>query len=200
MKNSAETSVPIASIIAERFSPRAFDGDREIEQEKIIALCEAARWAPSSAGEEPWKFIVFNKFRDKNTWEKVLSCLDKYNKIWAVNAPVIIAGTAHTKWDNDPDVVNKWAEHDLGAASENLHLQAVELGLRTHPMGGFDLNKFQSEFNIPKDYKVLTLIAVAYPGNLEQLDEFNRKREYEKRKRKNLGDLFFDSAWGKPII
>ena len=200
MNKIAETRVPIVSIIAQRYSTRAFDADREVEQEKIIALCEAARWAPSAAGEEPWRFIIFNKFTNKPAWEKALNNLDKYNKIWVVNAPLIIAAICHKTWTKAPEKNNIWAEHDLGAASENFHLQAVELGLVTHPIGGVNFQKFRDEFNIPLDFNILTLIAAGYPGDLNDLDEFNKERELEPRKRKNLGDLFFDSEWEKPII
>lgn len=200
MKKTAETSVTISGIIAERYSTRAFNSNKEVEREKIIALCEAARWAPSAAGEEPWRFIIFNKFNNKPAWEKVVDCLDKYNKIWAVNAPVIIASIYHKKWTNTPDKDNIWAEHDLGAVSENIHLQAVELGLVSHPMGGVNFKKFLDEFNIPLDYNTLTFIAIGYPGNISNLDDYNQKRENTKRERKNLGNLFFDSEWSKSII
>ncbi len=199
MQKSAKSKMAIASIIAERWSPRAFDGKREVEKEKIIAICEAAQWAPSSAGEEPWRFLIFNKFKNLPTWQKAINCLDKYNKIWAENAPILIAGITHSKWNSEPDKTNLWAEHDLGAASENLHLEAVNQGLVTHPMGGFDNNKFRIEFNIPDDYRILTLIALAYRGNLSSLDEFNQARETEDRKRKQFKDLFFDSEWGKAL-
>jgi nitroreductase len=199
MRKPAQTMMKISSNIAERWSPRAFDSSREIENEKIIAICEAAQWAPSSAGEEPWRFIVFNKFRNREAWMQALDCLDKYNKIWAANAPLLIAGITHTKWTDAPDKTNKWAEHDLGAASENLHLEAVNQGLVSHPMGGFDNLKFRNVFNIPDDYEILTMIAVAYPGDITSLDEFNGKREKEDRKRNEFKKLFFDSAWDIPL-
>jgi nitroreductase len=200
MKKPAETKMKILSIIAERWSSRAFDSNRKVEDTKIVSICEAAQWAPSSAGEEPWRFIIFNKFNNKNAWDKAINCLDKYNKIWAENAPVLITGITHSKWNDSPDKINKWAGHDLGAASENLHLESVNQGLITHPMGGFDNDKFRNEFALPIDYEILTLIAIGYPGELSTLDEFNRERETEKRKRKEFGDLFFDGEWGNPLL
>ena len=55
MKRTAPVAHPVHEIIAERHSPRCFDG-RSINPETLASLFEAARWAPSSFNEQPWRF------------------------------------------------------------------------------------------------------------------------------------------------
>ena len=61
MKKPATTAVKIDELIASRWSPRAFDPEFLINDETVKALFEAARWAPSCYGDQPWKYILFNK-------------------------------------------------------------------------------------------------------------------------------------------
>lgn len=200
MEKRAITSVKISDNICLRWSPRAFNPTKIVENHKIIALCEAARWAPSCAGDEPWRFIIFNKFIDELSWQRAFEVLDDGNQIWVKNAPIIIAGICDTKWSKNRNLSNDWCRHDLGAASQNLHLEAINQGLITHPMAGFNKDKFRLEFKIPVDFDILTMIAVGYPGDLELLDEFNQKRELASRNRKSLTDLFFFAEWDRPYI
>ncbi|PKO52722.1 MAG: nitroreductase, partial [Betaproteobacteria bacterium HGW-Betaproteobacteria-2] len=58
MDKPALTQVPVDATIAARWSGRAYDASKAVTQEQIIALLEAARWAPSCYGDQPWRFIV----------------------------------------------------------------------------------------------------------------------------------------------
>ena len=58
MKKKATTEVPINDVIAQRWSPRAFDPNYIIEDDSIKSLFEAARWAPSCYGDQPWQFYL----------------------------------------------------------------------------------------------------------------------------------------------
>ncbi|NGZ08780.1 MAG: hypothetical protein CV088_05250 [Nitrospira sp. LK70] len=60
MQKPASTQCPIHELLARRWSPRAFD-ERPIGAELLRTLFEAARWAPSSNNEQPWRFIVASK-------------------------------------------------------------------------------------------------------------------------------------------
>ena len=63
MKKNATTEVPINDVIAQRWSPRAFDSNHVITEDVIKSLFEAARWAPSCYGDQPWQFVLFQKKR-----------------------------------------------------------------------------------------------------------------------------------------
>ena len=63
IKKLAETEVEIAPLISERWSPRVFDAEFIIDEGSVKSILEAARWAPSCFGDQPWKFIIFQKKR-----------------------------------------------------------------------------------------------------------------------------------------
>lgn len=199
MEKLAKTSVKINDIIARRWSARAFDLNRPVESWKILALCEAARWAPSCAAEEPWRFIVWDRNTNETEFQKAFETLDERNQLWVKNAQVLIAVIADTRWRNDRSKVNKWAPFDTGAAAMSIYLQAVDMGLYAHPMAGFNPDKLRSNFNIPEEYEPYAMIAVGYPGDIEQLDASYRERELAERKRRPLEENFFVNTWGNPL-
>ena len=75
IEKPAITDQKIDKNIAERWSGRAFDPSSPIHNDTIISLCEAARWAPSCYGEQPWRFIVWNKHQDQLSWQQAIDCL-----------------------------------------------------------------------------------------------------------------------------
>ncbi len=180
-------------LIAKRYSPRAFS-DKKIEQEKIISLLEAARWSPSSMNEQPWRFIVGAKGEGK-TYDKIYESLFELNQLWAKNAPVLILTMAKNNYEKN-NHTNTHAEYDLGQAIANLTLQATALNLYVHQMGGFNSDKARELFNIPAEFKPMSVIAVGYLGDLEKLPEQLRSREKNKRERKRLSELVFDESFG----
>lgn len=180
-------------LIAKRYSPRAFS-DKKIEQEKIISLLEAARWSPSSMNEQPWRFIVGAK-GEGNTYDKIYDSLFESNQSWAKNAPVLILTVAKNNYEKN-NHTNTHAEYDLGQAIANLTLQATALNLYVHQMGGFNSDKARELFNIPAEFKPMSVIAVGYLGDLEKLPEQFRSREKNKRERKRLSELVFDESFG----
>lgn len=198
-EKAAHTSVPVHELIARRWSPRAFDKNQPVERAKLIALLEAARWAPSCYGEEPWTFLVWDRFRDKASWEKAFDCLAELNRKWAKNAPVLLCACANSVF-NMNGKPNRWAQYDTGAASENLFLQAFALGLVAHEMGGFDVDKIRAAFSIPGQFTPMAMIAVGYQAPADILEEPKHKEmEVGSRARKPLAEKFFESAWGAPV-
>ncbi|NOX76662.1 MAG: nitroreductase family protein [Gammaproteobacteria bacterium] len=195
----AVTAVPIHSVIARRWSPRAFDAVRAVEREQLLALLEAARWAPSCFGDQPWRFVVCDRFDDAEAWQGFQDCLADMNHLWAKNAPVLILATAVPNFTHN-DEPNRWHQYDVGAASENLCLQAAALGLVAHQMGGFDVDRARATFGIPPEVDVLAAIAVGHPGALDELAEDFRDAEQQARFRAPLGERFFRGNWGNPLL
>ncbi|MDP2879630.1 MAG: nitroreductase family protein, partial [Sulfuricella sp.] len=93
---TASTQVDIHDIIARRWSCRAFDASKPVSREQIVALLEAARWAPSCFGDEPWRFIVWDKNSDAAAWQEAFDCLGEWNQNWVKNAPVLMLTTANS--------------------------------------------------------------------------------------------------------
>ncbi len=194
----AATSVVIADVIAHRWSPRAIDPDQPVSREHLFALLEAARWAPSCFGDEPWRYLVWDRFRDAAGWRQAFACLAEGNQVWVKNAPVLLLSVATPNFghNNQP---NRWAQHDTGAASENLCLQAAALGLVAHQMGGFDPEKAKATFNIPADHSCMAMIAVGHPGPVEVLTDALREKEQAPRERKPLAQIVFAGVWGQGV-
>ncbi|MHB1591937.1 MAG: nitroreductase family protein [Sulfuricella sp.] len=197
---TASTQVDVHDLIARRWSCRAFDATKPVSREQIVSLLEAARWAPSCFGDEPWRFIVWDKNSDAAAWQKAFGCLVEWNQNWVKNAPVLILTTANSLFRKNGNP-NRWGQYDTGAAAENLCLQAVASGLMAHQMGGFDEDKMRSAFKVPKEFACMAMIAVGYQGEPEVLNDNQELKELElaERARTPLGVHFFEGDWGVPV-
>ncbi len=193
-----DTKADINQLIASRWSGRAYDSNRQVTDEQIISLIEAARWAPSCYGDQPWRYIIFNKSSNQSAWEKALGCLAEGNRSWAADAPLLLLAVANSVMTKNGNP-NRWGQYDTGAASENLCLQATSMGLMTHQMGGFDADKTREFFNIPEQFTPMAMISVGYQLAEEDIPEEIKEREYNPRQRNSIEDNFFDGEWDKPI-
>ena len=159
--------------------------NKPVEKDKIIKCVEAARVAPSAENVEPWRFIVINNEKIKDKFCKhAFSGVFRFSK-WAANAPVIIVILA--KLDILANKIGKQIQGtnyyliDIGIAGEHFVLQAKELGLGTCWIGWFDAKKSRKILNIPKSYKVVSLISMGYPDDKLLKD----------KKRLNIDDILY---------
>lgn len=195
MEKPAQTAHTIHDLLARRWSPRAYD-ERLVEPDKLMSLFEAARWAPSSSNEQPWRFLVAVK-EQKADWDRLFNCLLEGNRKWAFRAPVLILSVAGLNFE-DGGKPNRHAFHDTGMAVENLVLQAAALGLQAHQMAGFDVEKARTDCLIPTGFEPVAMIAVGYPGNPNLLPDYLKQRELAPRERDAISDFVFSGEWGKP--
>jgi nitroreductase len=144
----AQTQVPINDLLSRRWSGRAFDPARKLSGEQIVALLDAARWSPSCMGEQPWRWVVCNKDTSPEAWQNAFDCLFEGNQVWATHAPVLILAVACMRFSAN-DKPNRWGQYDTGAASMSLCVQATDMGLMVHQMGGFDPDRAKRLFAIP---------------------------------------------------
>jgi len=199
MEKKAATEVPIHDLLAGRWSGRAFDPDRLLVREQIVALLEAARWAPSCFGDQPWRYVVCDRKTNRTAWETALGCLSEGNQGWACNAPLLLLAIADRRFTSR-DSANRWGQYDTGAASENLCLQATAMGLMAHQMGGFDKDQAARVFNVPDHCDPMAMIAIGYQLPIESIDDEELKaRELRERARWPLSENFFDGEWGRGI-
>ena len=187
---------PINPLLAKRFTGRAFDESRPVEPGKMLILLEAARWAPSSFNEQPWRYLVFDG-SDQDLLERARRCLNEGNG-WARKAPVLMLSVASRYRSGK---VNPHAEHDVGLASENLVIQAVELGLIAPQIAGFDVARARSEFSIPDEFTPMAMIAIGYPfeGSLDSLPDNLRIKLQQPRIRKLIPEFVFSGMWNTPF-
>lgn len=188
MKPTPVFDHPVHDFIRNRWSPRAF-ADTPVPDEALLSLFEAARWAASSANEQPWRFICAVK-SDTERFAKMVECLTARNKEWAPNAPVLVVTMVKTH--TAPDKVNAYALHDLGLAVGNLTTQASSLGLYVHNMAGFSEDTAKRLFSVPEGIEPVTMIAIGYIGDPAQLSPFNLQRELAPRTRRPLSELIWN--------
>jgi nitroreductase len=199
MEKPAQTKHPIEPLIARRWSPRAFE-ERPVESEKLKSLFEAARWAPSSNNEQPWRFLTATK-ESRSDYDRLFSCLSEGNAKWVFRAPVLMLSVASLFFEDDGKP-NRHAMHDTGLAVENLVLQATALGLQAHQMAGYDVERARKECQIPSGFEPVAMIAVGYPGDPAILPEYLHERELKPRERQPIEDFVFSASWGRssPLV
>lgn len=192
----APADYPINELMRRRWSPRVF-ASRGVEHEKILTMLEAARWAPSCFNDQPRFFLVFDG-ADAEALEVARGCLVEGNA-WALKAPVLMLSVARETFVHNGKP-NRWAQHDAGLATENLLLEAVDLGLAAHPMAGYDADRARTDFGIPEGFTPIAMIAIGYPyqGGLDDLDEKQKGKELAGRERKAIGEIAFAGKWNQP--
>ena len=195
----AVTSVPIADALALRWSGRAYDPARPITRTDLIALLEAARWAPSCFGDQPWRYIVCDRGVDEAAWKVAFECLAEGNQSWARNAPVLMLSIADSLFAHN-DKPNRWGQYDTGAASMSLCVQATAMGIMVHQMGGFDANRARTAFSIPERYVPVAMMTLGYQLRETDIPEDVREREHAPRQRRALGESFFAGRWGSAVV
>lgn len=171
--------------IKERWSPRAIDSAK-IPRDDIMALIEAARYAPSCFNEQPWRFLIAD---DDETLEKMRRTLTPKNQRWANKAPVLILIAAKKTFSLNGEK-NFWHMFDAGTSWGFLSLEAQRRGLVTHAMGGFDMDLSRELFAIPEDFEIITVVAVGKYGRREDLGEEFSDREHPDV-RKDISELLY---------
>jgi nitroreductase len=146
--------------IFNRRSIRTYE-DKPVEKEKIEKLLRAAMQAPSAANQQPWEFIVVE---DKEKLE-ILSNASPYSKMVANSAVTVVLLSRYEGVAFPPCV-----PQDMGAAAENLLLEAVQLELGAVWIGIAPvqerMNYIKDMFGLPEGIEPFALIPVGYPdGN-----------------------------------
>jgi len=153
--------ISIHNLLASRHSGRSYDPNRKVQKKDLQRLIEAARWAPSCYNDQPWKFLMCDRETHTESYQKIFDSLAEGNQKWVKNVPMLMVSIAGSHY-HKTGKPNRFGQFDTGAAALSLCLQAVDLGLMAHQMGGFDHEKIQKDFAIPKGYTPMSVIAVGY--------------------------------------
>lgn len=182
---TAQTSTPLIEILAERWSPRAFDPEAVLEPGALAGAFEAARWAPSAANTQPWRFIIAR--RGTESFDKIAATLMGGNEYWAGSAAALVVNIAETtdaKGNAQP-----WAQYDLGQAVAHLTVQAHSEGLYVHQMGGFYPEQVRTSFDLAENQNPVSIMTIGTLGDAEVLPEGFRQRELAPRQRLPLDHI-----------
>ena len=153
-------------IIRERRSIRRFQ-EKDIPEEVLTDVLEAARWAPSWANTQPWEIVVV---KDQTIKEHIQETVSPRNpsSLAIVNAPVLLVICGRLKKsgyykDSYPTKFGDWFMYDLGLATQNLCLAAHNSGLGTVIVGLFDHDKVGEIIKLPQEHEVVVLVPLGYP-------------------------------------
>ena len=155
-----------------RWSPRAFS-PQPIDDEVLMSILEAARWAASSYNEQPWRFLIARGEEDRKRFVEFLA---PPNQAWAASAPVLLL-VATKKTFSHNDKPNLTSEYDAGTCSGYMALQATLNGLVVHGMVGFDRDMARAALQIPGDFDPIAVYAIGRHGDKSQLPAEAQERE-----------------------
>lgn len=145
--------------------------DRPVEPEKLQAVLEAARLAPSWANLQCWRFVVV---QDAGVKEKIseLSYVEAFfaPKGYKTNpaqqaladAPLVIVACAEPGQSGELRG-QQYYMADVGIAAENLMLAAHAMGLGSVFVGVFDEENLGLLLNIPPEVRIVGLFPIGYP-------------------------------------
>lgn len=163
----------VDSLFYERWSPRAMSGQM-VSDEELMPLFEAARWAPSSFNEQPWRFIFAKKGTER--WNDFMDLLVPFNQEWCKNGSVLCIMVSKKNFTHN-GTPNSCHSFDAGSAWENLCLQGHMKGLVVHGMAGFDYEKARTMLKIPADFDVEAMCVIGKPADATVLSKDLQARE-----------------------
>ena len=187
---------PVADLFLDRWSPRAFTGEA-MAQETLFTLFEAARWAPSAANGQPWRFVYGH--RGTEAFARILATLDEGNRRWTPQASVLAVIVSQTHRRTSTGEMRPAYTHafDTGAAWGYLALQARLSGYYAHAMGGIDREKAMADLAIPEGFRVEAGLAIGRIAPKETLPEDLMKREVPSG-RKPVSEFVFEGGFAAP--
>lgn len=187
----------VHELIRHRWSPRAFDPGRPVSRTDLLRLFEAARWAPSSLNEQPWRFVVVMRNDASTAWQEVLASLTASNRSWAAAAPVLVLASVRLTLERN-ESPNPLAWYDAGQAVALLTVQATAQGLSVRQMEGFDRDHARKACQVPDGFDPIVMMAIGYAGDPETLlSDKHRAAERAPRRRRAVGDFVFEDTWGR---
>ena len=157
----------VDAVFTDRWSPRSFV-DEPLSESQVAALFEAARWAPSCFNDQPWHFRYAVSVEDRRLFA---TALVEKNREWAQHAPMLLFVLARKDF-GATGKPNRHAVFDAGAAWMSLALQARRLGLYSHGMAGFSVEKAAEVMNVSlDDHEIMAAVAVGKRGEPGTLPE-----------------------------
>jgi nitroreductase len=173
-------------VVASRKSVRGY-ANREVEEEKLAKVLEAARLAPSWANRQCCKYVVI---KDKAKIEELSGFINP----WLKQAPVVLAACADPADSGTRNGMDYYLV-DVGISMQQLILAATDLGLGTCWIGAFDEAKVKKLLEVPENVKVVALTPLGYPSEKEGLRSKLARRFIVADKRKPIEEMIHREKW-----
>lgn len=167
-------------VVKQRRSVRAYLPDA-VPEEKLKAVLEAARWAPSACNRQPWRIIVVQSEESR----RALSTA--YSKEWFWTAPIVLAVCV---WPKEAYVRGydgkNFADVDGSILMDHITLAAASVGLGTCWIGAFEPESAKQILRVPDGVEVLAMTPLGTPD----VEANPRLRE-----RRPLSETVMRDAW-----
>lgn len=191
MQKTAITSAEIAPVLANRWSPRAYDVNHTASQHELLSILEAGRWAPSANNAQPWRFSIAT--RGSELFDQIVSALTGFNQAWAPNASaLLVISVLNKKADGTP---YPGALLDAGLAAQNMMIQTEELGLAAHPIGGMVHDEMRKVLDLAENLDPIMAMTIGKRADASVLEGPAYEREVAPRVRLELDEIVLH---GKP--
>jgi nitroreductase len=157
-------------VARKRFSVRSYL-PRDVEEEKLLKVLEAARVAPSACNLQPWQIYVVRDIQMK------MELAEAYPRDWFVKAPVILVVCSdHTQsWKRHDG--KDYSDVDAAIAADHITLAAADLGLGTCWLGAFDVTKCRKALNLPQHMEPVAMLPLGYPAEQESSNRHTTRRK-----------------------
>jgi nitroreductase len=145
-------------LIRARYSCRAYRND-PVEEEKLAAVLEAARLAPTACNRQAFRLYVVP------TADRQQALHQLYGRGWLAQAPLLIgiAGEPGRNWVRRDG--RNYVDVDCAIVMDHLILQAAELGLGTCWIGAFDPTAARQLLKLPPDWEPIAFTPLGYPAD-----------------------------------
>jgi len=191
MQKTAITSAEIAPVLANRWSPRAYDVNHTASQHELLSILEAGRWAPSANNAQPWRYSLAT--RGSELHAQIVSALTGFNQAWAPSASaLLVISMVNQKADGTP---NTSALLDIGLTAQNIAIQTEELGLSAHMMAGFVPDAMRQVLNLADNLDPVLVMTIGKRADASTLEGPAYEREVAPRSRFELDEIVLH---GKP--
>lgn len=153
-------------VIKERRSIRKYNATKTIDKGDVEKIIEAANLSPSWKNKQTSRYHVVIS---KEKRDLLRSCMHERNAMNVQDAPVLIITTFvkdivgfNRDGQADNELGNGWGIYDLGLHNETFVLKAKEMGYDTLIMGLRDADKIRTEFKIPENEIIVSIIGLGY--------------------------------------
>jgi nitroreductase len=144
-------------LIVSRYSVRKFS-DKEIEQEKLQRILQAAMVAPTAHNSQPQKIYVL---KSNDAIKKINSVC---KSVFGAKTVLLICADENLEWKNPFTGEYHTGEIDCSIVGTHIMLQAWELGIGSCWVGYFDPNIVKMTFGIPENEKLIAIMPLGYPA------------------------------------
>ncbi len=185
LKNSRKAAAEIEPMFTERWSSRSFSG-KQLTEDQIASLFEAAHWAPSTGNGQPWLFVYATDGPDR---ERLNTVLYEGNARYAPKAPLFVLVFARVVKEDGGAI--RTGHFDTGAAWMALALQANRMGLNSRAMGGIDLDLAYDVAGVSRDhFETVCAIAIGERGTDDDLHPRMAEQNFANG-RKDVSEIAF---------